>query len=133
MLFRSMLDAETKYEVETDPQKKAQLKKEIAKFKNLQLSKKVSLNSLYGALGSQYFRFFDLRNAIAVTTTGQLSIRWIENSLNSYLRKVLKTNEDFVIAVDTDSVYLNLAEVVYKTLPGDAQDPAKAINFLDRV
>jgi DNA polymerase elongation subunit (family B) len=130
---KAMLDAETKYEVETDPQKKAQLKKEIAKFKNLQLSKKVSLNSLYGALGSQYFRFFDLRNAIAVTTTGQLSIRWIENSINSYLRKVLKTNEDFVIAVDTDSVYLNLAEVVHKTLPGDVKDPAKAIHFLDRV
>ncbi len=130
---KAMLDAETKYEVETDPQKKAQLKKEIAKFKNLQLSKKVSLNSLYGAMGSQYFRFFDLRNAIAVTTTGQLSIRWIENRLNTYLRKVLKTDEDFVIAVDTDSVYLNLGELVYKTLPSDVKDPAKAINFLDRV
>lgn len=130
---KAMLDAETKYEVETDSEKKAQLKKEIAKFKNLQLSKKVSLNSLYGAMGSQYFRFFDLRNAIAVTTTGQLSIRWIENRLNTYLRKVLKSEEDFVIAVDTDSVYLNLGELVYKTLPSDVKDPAKAINFLDRV
>jgi DNA polymerase elongation subunit (family B) len=130
---KAMLDAETQYENETDKTKKAELKKKIAKFKNLQLCKKVSLNSLYGAMGSKYFRFFDLRNAIAVTTTGQLSIRWIERSLNDYLRKVLKTNDDFVIAVDTDSVYLNLAEVVYKTLPDDVKDPAKAINFLDRV
>lgn len=130
---RAMLDAETQYENETDKAKKAELKKKIAKFKNLQLSKKVSLNSLYGALGSKYFRFFDLRNAIAITTTSQLSIRWIERSLNDYLRKVLKSNDDFVIAVDTDSVYLNLAELVYKTLPSDAKDTAKAINFLDRV
>jgi DNA polymerase elongation subunit (family B) len=130
---KAMLDAETQYEDETDKAKKAELKKKIAKFKNLQLSKKVSLNSLYGAMGSKYFRFFDLRNAIAITTTSQLSIRWIERSLNDYLRKVLKSNDDFVIAVDTDSVYLNLAELVYKTLPGDVKDTAKAINFLDRV
>jgi DNA polymerase elongation subunit (family B) len=130
---KAMLDAETQYENETDKAKKAELKKKIAKFKNLQLSKKVSLNSLYGAMGSKYFRFFDLRNAIAITTTSQLSIRWIERSLNDYLRKVLKSNDDFVIAVDTDSVYLNLAELVYKTLPGVIKDTAKAINFLDRV
>ena len=85
---KRMIDAETLYENETDHTKKAELKKEIAKYKNLQLSKKVSLNSLYGALGSQYFRFFDIRHAIAVTTTGQLSIRWIERSLNGYLRKI---------------------------------------------
>jgi DNA polymerase elongation subunit (family B) len=129
---KAMLDAEAKYEVEKDPAKKAQLKKEIAKYKNLQLSKKVSLNSLYGASGSKYFRFFDLRNAVAITTTGQLSIRWIETELNSYLRKVLKSEEDFVIAVDTDSVYLNLGELVYKALPDNAKDTAKAIDFLDR-
>ena len=130
---KAMLDAETKYETETDAKKKAQLKKDIAKFKNLQLSKKVSLNSLYGAMGSKYFRFFDLRNAIAVTTTGQLSIRWIERDINNYLNKVLKTNDDFVIAVDTDSVYINLGELVRKTLLGDVKDTTKAINFLDRV
>ena len=131
---KKMLEAEQEYEKEKqDPAKRKELKDRIARYNNLQLSKKVSLNSLYGALGSKYFRFFDLRNAIAVTTTGQLSIRWIERSLNDYLRKVLKSNDDFVIAVDTDSVYLNLAELVYKTLPGDVKDTAKAINFLDRV
>ncbi len=129
---KAMLNAESQYEVEKDPKKKKELKKEIAKYKNLQLSKKVSLNSLYGASGSKYFRFFDLRNAVAITTTGQLSIRWIETELNSYLRKVLKSEDDFVIAVDTDSVYLNLGELVYKALPDNAKDTAKAIDFLDR-
>lgn len=129
---KAMLDAEQEYENETDPAKKTEIKKRIAKFKNLQLSKKVSLNSLYGALGSKYFRFFDLRNAIAVTTTGQLSIRWIETAINSYLRKVLKTNDDYVIAVDTDSVYLHLEQLVHKTIGNDV-DPARGIAFLDKV
>lgn len=129
---KRMLDAKKAYENETDPVKKADLKKEIGKYENLQMSKKVSLNSLYGAMGSKYFRFFDLRNAMAVTTTGQLSIRWIENSLNNYLRKLLKTDEDYVIAVDTDSVYLRLAQLVRKTL-SDNPETGRAINFLDKV
>mgnify|MGYP003345404514 FL=1 len=82
---------------------------------------------------SKYFRFFDLRNAIAVTTTGQLSIRWIETAINSYLQKILKTEKDYVIAVDTDSVYLNLGDLVSKTLLDDAKDIEKAIGFMDRV
>jgi DNA polymerase elongation subunit (family B) len=130
---RAMLDAQAQYENETDKAKREELKKTIARYNNLQLSKKVSLNSLYGAMGSKYFRFFDLRNAIAVTTTGQLSIRWIENAINSYLRRLLKTESDYVIAVDTDSVYLALKDVVCQTLRDNVKDTAKAINFMDRV
>ena len=63
----------------------------ISRYNNLQLAKKVSLNSAYGALGSQYFRFYDLRQALAVTLAGQLSIRWIENKLNTYMNKILDT------------------------------------------
>lgn len=129
---KRMLDAEAKYQTEKDPREKEILKKEIAKYNNLQLSKKVSLNSLYGALGSKYFRFFDLRNAIAVTTTGQLSIRWIENSINNYLRKLLKTGDDYVIAVDTDSVYLALDGILSKTL-GSEVEAARGISFMDKV
>jgi DNA polymerase elongation subunit (family B) len=132
---KAMLEAEQEYEHETDKQAKAELKKKISKFKNLQLSKKVSLNSLYGAMGSKFFRFYDLRNAIAVTTTGQLSIRWIEKTLNEYLRKLLKTEKDYVIAVDTDSVYLHLADLVKQTIEKDGQsvDAARGIAFMDKV
>jgi DNA polymerase elongation subunit (family B) len=127
---KSMLDAESEYEVETDPDRKEELKKKIAKFKNLQLSKKVSLNSLYGALGSKYFRFFDVRHALAVTTTGQLTIRWIENALNSYLQKLLKTKTDYVLAVDTDSVYLHLADLVAGAI--GKTDTTRTIQFMDK-
>ena len=133
---KEMLNAETAYENEKDPKKKEELKNKIAKYNNLQLSKKVSLNSLYGAMGSKYFRFFDLRQAIAVTTTGQLSIRWIERELNQYLNKLLKTErEDYVIALDTDSVYLRLGNLVDKTInaDGDVGDATRVISFLDKV
>ena len=128
---KEMLDAEAAYENEKDPEKKKELKNKIARFNNLQLSKKVSLNSLYGAMGSKYFRFFDLRQAIAVTATGQLSIRWVEKRINEYLNKVLKANDDYVIAIDTDSVYLNLNGLV-KSVMGETPEPTKAISFMDK-
>jgi DNA polymerase elongation subunit (family B) len=107
-----MLQAKQEYENETDDSKKYEIEKRIAKYNNIQLAKKVSLNSAYGALGSQYFRFYDLRMALGVTTAGQLSIRWIENKLNEYMNKILKTEKDYVIASDTDSIYLNLGPLV---------------------
>jgi len=81
------------------------LVKEISRLDNLQMGKKIALNSCYGILGSTHFRYYDLRMAESITTTGQLAIRWIANKLNNYLNLALKTkNKDYVIASDTDSV-----------------------------
>jgi len=128
-----MLKAKQDYVNEKDETKKNEIGKLVARYNNLQLAKKVSLNSAYGALGSQYFRFYDLRQALAVTMAGQLSIRWIENKINAYMNKLLKTeNEDYVIASDTDSIYLrlgNLVDKVYKEKP----DTLRIIEFMDKV
>ena len=82
------------------------------------MARKIQLNSAYGAIGNEYFRYYKLENAEAITLSGQVSIRWIEDRMNKYLNKILKTeNEDYVIAVDTDSIYLHLGplvEVIYK-------------------
>jgi DNA polymerase elongation subunit (family B) len=131
-----MLQAKQEKENETDKEKKYEIEKRIARYNNLQLAKKVSLNSAYGALGSQYFRFYDLRMALGVTTAGQLSIRWIESKLNEYMRKLLESKQDFVIASDTDSIYLKLGPLVQQvygatgvvSMPG-----TKVIDFMDRV
>jgi DNA polymerase elongation subunit (family B) len=136
-----MLQAKQEYENETDNSKKYEIEKRIAKYNNIQLAKKVGLNSAYGALGSQYFRFYDLRMALGVTTAGQLSIRWIEGKLNAYMNKLLKTeNEDYVIASDTDSIYLRLGELVdnvYGTGQKNSVSPnidkQRVISFMDRV
>ena len=133
--FKKMaLKAKQEYENELDESKKYDIEKRIAKFENLQLAKKVSLNSAYGALGSQYFRFYDLRMALGVTTAGQLSIRWIEAKLNEFMNKLLKTENDYVIASDTDSIYLKLGPLVDKVFEGKPKDSKdKIISFMDKV
>lgn len=129
-----MLQAKQEKENEKDDSKKYEIEKRIARYNNLQLAKKVSLNSAYGALGSQYFRFYDLRMALGVTKAGQLSIRWIENALNGYVNKILKTeNKDYVIASDTDSIYLNLGPLVESALGDKTSDIERTISFMDKV
>ena len=134
---KMMLNAKQDYENEKDDSKKYEIEKRIARLNNLQLAKKVSLNSAYGALGSQYFRFYDLRMALGVTTAGQLSIKWIENKINGYMNKLLSTEEkDYVIASDTDSIYLKLGPLVSKVygVDGVVSIPkTKVIDFMDKV
>ena len=108
----------------------------ISKHNNDQLARKVQLNSAYGALGNQYFRFYDLRIAEAVTKAGQLSIRWIESKMNKYLNTLLETdNEDFVVASDTDSIYITLDSVVSVAFGGSLEkvETKKVVDFLDKV
>jgi DNA polymerase elongation subunit (family B) len=127
-----MISAQQEYQVETNKDKKQKLENTIARYNNLQLAKKVSLNSAYGAMGSQYFRFYDLRMALAVTLAGQLSIRWIEGKLNEYLNKLLKTDKDYVIASDTDSIYLDLSSLVDSVFQSPSET-SKVISFMDKV
>jgi DNA polymerase elongation subunit (family B) len=105
---------------------------EISKYHNFQLVRKIQLNSAYGAIGNQYFRFFDVALAEAITLSGQLSIQWIGDALNKFLNRVLKTEgEDYVIASDTDSVYLRLGKVVQSSFKGEA-DTQRVVDFLDK-
>jgi len=130
---KMMLQAKQEYEHEKDDSKKYDIEKRIARYDNLQLAKKVSLNSAYGALGSQYFRFYDLRMALAVTTAGQLSIRWIEAKINAWMNKILVSeNVDYVIASDTDSIYLRMGELVDKFIK-DKSDKQKVISLMDKI
>ena len=124
-----MIEAQKKYQ----KNKTKELEYEIAKCNNMQMAKKIQLNSAYGALGNQYFRFFDTKYAESITLSGQLSIKWMEVKINQFLNKKLKTEKvDYVVAVDTDSLY-----VVLDTLVGqsgiDTNDTNKVINFLDKV
>jgi DNA polymerase elongation subunit (family B) len=128
-----MLQAKQEYENEKDTSKKYDIEKRIARYDNLQLAKKVSLNSAYGALGSQYFRFYDLRMALGVTTAGQLSIRWIEGKINEYMNKLVGTEGvDYVIASDTDSIYLKLGPLMDKFVQNQSDTP-RIITIMDKI
>jgi len=110
------------------------LEKEIARCNNIQMARKIQLNSAYGAIGNQYFRYYKLANAEAITLSGQVSIRWIENKMNGYLNNLLKTEDvDYVIASDTDSIYLNMGPLVTKFFSSKSDDKTAVVSILDKI
>ena len=115
----------------SDKLRKFELEKRITQYDNEQLAIKILMNSLYGALSNTYFRYYDIRMAEAITVSGQLSIRWAERTVNEYLRKLLGTKKDYVLAIDTDSLYVNMGDFVKKTI-GDT-DNDKICAFIDKV
>jgi len=125
---KMMLKAEQAYE----KNKSYELAKDISKFKNLQMAMKIALNSAYGAVGNRYFRYYDLRIAEGITLSGQLSIRWMANKLNSFMNKTMKTEDkDYVIAIDTDSIYLTLEDLVESTCKGKSTE--EKIEYMDKI
>jgi len=125
-----MLQAQQEYE----DTKKPSLLKDISRYNNIQMAKKISLNSAYGAIGNNWFRYFDLMVATAITSSGQLSIRWIEKALNIYLNKIVGTEEeDYVIASDTDSVYISFDTLVSKSFKDRNPSTESIVNFLDKI
>ena len=127
---KKMLAAEQEYE----KTKKKDLVKEIARCNNIQMARKIQLNSAYGAIGNQYFRYYKLANAEAITLSGQVSIQWIMNKMNAFLNKILKTAEvDYVIASDTDSLYINMGPLVESVFEGREKTTQSIVSFLDKV
>ena len=127
---KQMIKAKQQYEKTPT----VELTKEIARCNNIQMAKKISLNSAYGAIGNEHFRYYKTANAEAITLSGQVSIRWIENKMNGYLNKLLGTDkEDYVIASDTDSIYLNLGPLVNKFFASKSSDKAAIVSLLDKI
>ena len=127
---KKMIEAKKKYE----KTKTKELEKEIARCNNIQMAKKISLNSAYGAIGNNYFRYYKLENAEAITLSGQVAIRWIEGKLNKYMNKILKTEDvDYVIASDTDSIYLHMGPLVETVYKGREKTTESIVSFLDKV
>ena len=104
-----------------------QLDKEIVTLENKQLAIKILLNSLYGALANKHFLYFRPALAEGVTLTGQKAIKWAEKTMNNELNKLLKTDKDYVIAIDTDSLYINFGSLVNKFKPNNP------VVFLDKI
>jgi DNA polymerase elongation subunit (family B) len=118
-----MLDAEK--ELQKNPSK--QLEYRIASLNNQQMAIKILMNSLYGALGNKWFRYFDQRVAESITAAGQLVIKWAERAVNNEMQKILGTDEDYVVAIDTDSVYIRMGGLV------DKFSPKNPVKFLDNI
>lgn len=132
---KKSIEAKKQLEGETNKSRRLDIEKVVARFNNLQLAKKVSLNSCYGATGSKYFRFYDIRMAVAVTSSGQLSTRWIEKKINEFMNKIMETEGvDYIIASDTDSIYLNLGPLVKRAYTKTTwKNKNQVIDFMDKV
>ncbi len=131
---KQMLAAKQSLENATTPEETLALQKSVSRFNNIQMARKIQLNSAYGAIGNQYFRYYSLANAEAITLSGQVSIRWIETKMNTYLNKLLKTDDfDYVIASDTDSIYLNMGPLVETVFAKREKGSASIVGFLDKV
>ena len=104
-----------------------EIEKEIEHLENQQMSIKILLNSLYGALGNKHFNYFDQRIAEAITYSGQLCILWAERAMNDYMSKLLDEKDDYVIAIDTDSLYVNMKPLI------DKLQPKNPVNFLSKI
>ena len=128
---KQMLRLQQDYENTKD----SSLRNEISRLNNLQMALKIALNSAYGALANQYFRYYDKRMSEGITLSGQLSIRWIANKLNGYFNKMLGTEkDDYVIAVDTDSVYLRFGPLIEKLFDEEQRkDKEKIVKFIDKI
>lgn len=130
-----MLQAKKDLEAETNLTSKKDLEKKIAKYDNWQSALKITLNSAYGAIANEWFRMYDMRNAEAITLSGQVAVKWIEARINGFMNGFLKSgNVDYIIAIDTDSVYIDFTKIVTKiiTTDDDRKDPKTAIRRLDK-
>ena len=91
------------------------------------------MNSAYGAIGNQYFRFYNVHQATEITTSGQFVIQYIEQQVNKYMNQILQTKDkvDYIVASDTDSIYLCLDKLVEKVCKDKTKE--QTINFIDKV
>jgi len=128
-LKKEMLVAEQKFEKE----KGYEIERKIVTLNNQQMAIKILMNSLYGALSNEFFRYYDMRVAESITVTGQLTILWAQKAINEYLNKVLETQaEDYVIAIDTDSLYIRVNNLVKKIAkPNTSKD--ECVKLLDKI
>jgi DNA polymerase elongation subunit (family B) len=128
ILKKQMLVAEQ----QSQKEKSYEIERKIVTFNNQQMAIKILMNSLYGALSNEFFRYYDMRVAESITVTGQLTILWAQKEINNYLNKILNTQEeDYVIAIDTDSLYIRVKNLVKKISKADATTE-ECVKLLDQ-
>ena len=134
VIKKKMLSVEQQLENATDPREKDRLKREVTQLHNSQMAIKISMNSLYGAMANIYFLYYINDMAEAITTSGQLSIRYAQNSVNTYLNKILKTNDkDYIVYIDTDSIYVDFGPLIKASFGTTDIERSKGEEFLDKV
>lgn len=118
-----------------DPELLKQLREEerlCTIYSNLQMAMKILLNSYYGAYGNNNFRYYSLDHARSITLSGQALIRHITEEANKWLKSKFKTDFDFQVYNDTDSIYFSLQPLFEHTKIDPEKDYEKALELLTK-
>jgi DNA polymerase elongation subunit (family B) len=107
----------------------SQLAIDISTYNNIQMAKKIAMNSAYGVLGSPYFRYYNLANATSITHTGQVAIRWVSNKINTFIAELVCKGKDRIIANDTDSMFIDFNDLVVANCKGMTNE--QIVDYLD--
>jgi DNA polymerase elongation subunit (family B) len=135
----------TELEIEEIKNKIAELTSLKNELKNEEQAIKLTMNSIYGAVGNSFFVCFNTEVAEAVTLQGQDMIKFSEKIVNKYFQEhwhldtelheklgitsVRKIHKPLVIYSDTDSNYVTFQEVVAScNYPGDPKELILKIN-----
>jgi DNA polymerase elongation subunit (family B) len=122
-----MLKAQSNYEKTKDKK----YLNEISSLNSRQMAAKILMNSLYGAMGNIYFRYYDIRIAEGITMTGQFLIRSVANKLNNFVNKECKTEGiEYSFYSDTDSTYITLGELVKRNMKDKTNE--EIVDVLDK-
>ena len=131
---KEMLAVEQEMENEKNKTRKEDLKRKMTQLHNAQMAIKIAMNSLYGATANVYFLYYIAEMAEAITTSGQLSIRYAQKSVNAYMNKLLKTkDEDYIVYIDTDSIYVDMSALVASVFGTVDITRQQGEEFLDKV
>ena len=95
-----------------------------------QLAKKIQMNSCFGVLNNQYCRWSDPVLAEAITLTGQSVIKRVANKVNGLFNSVLATKDDYIIAIDTDSIIISFEKLIRDKAGIDISNKEKCIAFI---
>lgn len=131
---KQMLEAESALQIAETEIEKDRLKRDIVHYHNTQMALKILMNSLYGATANIHFIYYINEMAEAITTSGQLSIKWAGKTVNRYMNNLLKTtNIDYVVYTDTDSIYVDMSNLIKLTYGTVDIDRLTGEKFLDQV
>ena len=130
-LMESQFQQRAQYRDLVKAAKKAENKNAESKYDRAQYAKKIQLNSAYGATANEGFRYFDINHAEAITMSGQLSIRYMADEVNQFMNEMAGTTDvDYIVAIDTDSLYITFKDLVNKNFP-DQSDKKPIVDWLD--
>ena len=98
----------------------------------LQQVLKISINSLYGVIGNNYFNMYELASASGITSLGRMMIKSSAKIVSNFIADAVqnKENHDYLIGGDTDSIYVDFYSIIEKY--GMNEKPLQEkVDFLD--